>query len=103
MTPERSRAYGRVMKTLADMGPSKLHRHEQDAIREAADTLLFAEDFESDDVARDVLGSMVALTEGLVESERWLFDSADRLLTDIEDCGPSLMPVLEPADLLAVY
>jgi hypothetical protein len=102
MTPERSQAYGRVMSTLADMGPSKLHPREQDAVRHAADTLLFAADLEHDAEARDALEQMRDLTETLFESERWLFDTADRLLTDIEDCGPSLMPSLEALDLLAV-
>ena len=42
MTPDRSSAYGRVIKTLSDMGPSKLHDLERMRIRNAADTLLFA-------------------------------------------------------------
>ena len=100
MTPERSQAYGRVMNTLADMGPSKLHRREQDAIRHAADTLLFATDLEHDYEARAALEQMRDLTETLFESERWLFDTADRLLTDVEDCGPALLPSVETFELL---
>ena len=102
MTPERSQAYGRVMKTLADMGPSKLHPREQEAIRDAADTLLFAADFDRDAGARAALEEMRGLAELLVESGRWLFDTADRLLADVEDCGPVLVSALEGADLLAV-
>ncbi|MBA2261778.1 MAG: hypothetical protein H0W03_03805, partial [Solirubrobacterales bacterium] len=40
-TSERSQAYGRVMRTLADVGPAKLLADEQDLIRESADELLF--------------------------------------------------------------
>ena len=44
MSPERSNAYRRVMKTLEDMGPSKLLDSEQQRIRYAADNLVFAAD-----------------------------------------------------------
>ena len=44
MSPERSNAYRRVMKTLDDMGPSKLLDGEQQRIRYAADNLVFSTD-----------------------------------------------------------
>ena len=44
MSPERSSAYRRVMKTLEDMGPSKLLDREQQRIRYAADNLIFSND-----------------------------------------------------------
>ena len=100
MTPQRSQAYGRVMKTLAGAGPVDLHADEQDAIRAAADTLIFATAFAADGAARAALEAMVELTEGLIESERWSFDSADRLLADIEDCGPGLVPMVAPGGLV---
>ena len=34
MTSERTQAYGRVVKTLEDLGPSKLQPHEQELIRD---------------------------------------------------------------------
>ncbi len=101
MTSERSLAYGRVMKALADMGPSKLHQSEQESIREAADTLLFAVGYEGDGEALAALERMGELFEVLVESERWLFESADRLMRAIEDCGPALVPELVEGELLA--
>ena len=100
MTPQRSQAYGRVMKTLAEVGPDMLRVEEQDAIRDAADTLVFAVEFERDGAARAALEAMVQLTEGLIESERWPFDTADRLLADIEDCGPGLVAGLAPSGLV---
>jgi hypothetical protein len=85
MTSERSQAYGRVMQTIADLGPSKLHPSEQDRIRDAADTLLFCED---GTCAEAALSDIRDLTGNLVESGRWLDDSAERLLGDLEGAGP---------------
>lgn len=101
MTPERSQAYGRVMKTLACTVPSRLHPRERDTIRAAADTLLFAPDLQSDAEARAALREMRALADLLVESDRWHFDSADGLLADVEDCGPALLPSFESLRPLA--
>jgi 3-oxoacyl-ACP reductase-like protein len=92
MTSERSQAYGRVMKTLDDVGPAKLHESEREEIRAAADTLFFAEDLGVDAEARDAVSRITKLARTLVESERWLDDSARALLTDVMACGP-LQPV----------
>jgi hypothetical protein len=85
MTSERSQAYGRVMQKIADLGPSKLHQSEQDRIRDAADTLLFCED---GTCAAEALDDVRALTGHLVESGRWLDETAERLLGDLEGTGP---------------
>lgn len=85
MTSERSLAYGRVIKTLNDIGPSKLHADEQDLIREAADTLFFAEDSS----ATEVLDRVDELANRLVESGRLLDETAHKLLRDLEDAGPA--------------
>ena len=55
MSPERSNAYRRVMKTLEDIGPSKLLDHEQQRIRYAADNLIFCHHLESDVEAQGAL------------------------------------------------
>ena len=80
------------MRTLEDVGPAKLTESERERVRQAADTLFFAEDFSVDAEARDAVSDMTALARHLVESERWLDDSARRLLEDVLACGP-----LEPA------
>lgn len=85
MNSERSQAYGRVMKALADLGPAKLHADEQELIREAADTLLFTEDAS----AQAVLDRVSELATRLVASDRLLEETADRLVSDLEDCGPA--------------
>jgi hypothetical protein len=85
MTSERSHAYGRVIKTLTDIGPSKLHADEQDVIREAADTLFFAEDAS----AAEALDRVDELATRLVDSGRLLEDTAHQLLRDLEDSGPA--------------
>ena len=85
MTSERTQAYGRVVKTLEDIGPTKLLPAEQDRIREAADTLIFAADM---DDARVALEDIHALSEHLVESGRWSDTLAERLVEDLLSCGP---------------
>jgi hypothetical protein len=85
MTSERTQAYGRVVKTLEDLGPAKLQTAEQDRIREAADTLIFAAEPEE---ARAALEHIEALAEHLVASDRWTPERAQQLLEDLADCGP---------------
>ena len=85
MTSERSQAYGRVMKTLTDIGPSKLHADEQELIREAADTLFFAEDAGG----AEALDRVDELATRLVDSGRLLDETAHQLLRDLEDSGPT--------------
>jgi hypothetical protein len=77
------------MKTIGDIGPAKLLDGEIDAIREAADTLLFSED---PHLASVTVAEIEALARDLVESERWIEPTAEQLVRDIEACGPE--PVL---------
>jgi hypothetical protein len=90
MNAERAAAYGRVMKTLSDMGPAKLQPSEQDLVREAADAMLFAQDLDDDAHAVMALDALQEMAETLVEADRWLFETADRLLKDVEQCGPGV-------------
>ena len=85
MTSERTQAYGRVVRTLDDVGPAKLHDAEQQRIRDAADALIFAASYEE---ARETLGEVEALTELLVESGRWTEERAQELAHDVMACGP---------------
>ena len=85
MTSDRTQAYGRVIKTLEDLGPAKLQPGEQDRIREAADSLIFAADV---DEARASLADVEALVEHLVASGRWTSERADQLAADLLACGP---------------
>jgi hypothetical protein len=85
MNSERTQAYGRVVKTLEDLGPTKLQPPEQDRVREAADTLIFATDLEE---ARDAMVDMDALAEHLVASDRWSEERAKQLVDDLLACGP---------------
>ncbi len=91
-TAARSEAYGRVMQTLRDLGPSKLLPAEQDTIREAADVLFFAEDILGDEAAPDALVGIQDLTSRLVEAARWSGERAEQLLSDIVACGPAYSP-----------
>ena len=85
MTSDRTQAYGRVVKTLDDLGPAKLQPTEQDRIREAADTLIFAAE---PDEARTALEDVEELTEHLVASGRWTSERAQELLQNLTACGP---------------
>jgi hypothetical protein len=85
MNTERTQAYGRVVKTLEDLGPTKLQPAELDRFRDAADTLIFAADL---DEARASLEDVDALAEHLVASGRWSDERAELLVEDILACGP---------------
>ena len=87
MNSERSQAYGRVIQTLEDLGPTKLLPPEQERIREAADTLLFAADLNTPG-AREALGDVTTLLASLVESGRWTQERATELAEHLGDCGP---------------
>ena len=90
MTSERTQAYGRIVKTLEDLGPSKLLDTEQQRIRDAADTLIFAE--QADDHVVAALEDIRALAGHLAESGRWTDERAAELVGDIAAVGP-LAPV----------
>jgi hypothetical protein len=89
MNSERTQAYGRVLRTLEDVGPTKLHQTEQTRVREAADTLIFAATL---DDARAALEDVEALCEHLVATDRWSAERAAELEHDLAACGP-LAPV----------
>jgi hypothetical protein len=91
MTNDRTQAYGRVVQTLSELGPTKLLPAEQARIREAADSLIFATDL---DEARDALRDMGDLAEHLLASGRWLEQRVDTLVADLLACGPSNVPAI---------
>jgi hypothetical protein len=78
------------MAAIADAGPSKLNPHEQELVREAADALFFCEDVTADAAARDALAAVRGLAEHLVETDRWIPATAERLVADVVACGPLL-------------
>jgi hypothetical protein len=83
MDNDRSAAYGRVVKTLADLGPAKLQPAEQHIIRTAADALLFDGD------AYDELAAVEDLAQQLVDAGRLSAERARELVDDVAACGPS--------------
>jgi polyhydroxyalkanoate synthesis regulator phasin len=85
MNTERTHAYGRVVKTLDELGPTKLQPAEQERVRDAADTLIFAGDL---DEARAAMADMDSLAEHLVASDRWSEERARQLVDDLLACGP---------------
>lgn len=97
MSPERSNAYRRVMKTLEDMGPSKLLDNEQQRIRYAADNLVFSQDLSSDVEAQAALIDVEDLCRTLIETGRWEQVTATRLADDLYQCGPAAPAILAAA------
>lgn len=89
MTSERSNAYGRVMSTLSELGPAKLHDAEAAIVREATDTLLFSS-APQDLAAVEAITLVERLMHDLTESGRWTTESAQRLADDVAACGPAL-------------
>jgi hypothetical protein len=90
MTSERTQAYGRIVKTLEDLGPAKLLHTEQERIRSAADTMIFASG--PDDHVLVAMDDIRTLMDHLVESGRWTEERALTLLDDVAATGP-LAPV----------
>jgi hypothetical protein len=88
MTPERSKAYGRLMKIVSAEGEGALEPAEQEILREAGDALFFCEDITLDDDARDALARVSDLAGRLVAAERWDPDLAEQVVEDVEACGP---------------
>ena len=98
MTSDRARAYARVMTTIDDMGPAKLHELEQRRLRMAADTLIFAGPREY--TALQVLDDVGHLMGHLVNCGRWTAQRARALVDDLTACGPGAPDAL-PAELAA--
>ena len=90
MNSDRTQAYGRIVKTLEDLGPAKLLDAEQARIREAADTLIFAAGPDADVLA--AVDDVRTLADHLAESGRWTDERAAQLVDDLSACGP-LAPV----------
>ncbi len=82
MDSTRSEAYGRVVRTLAEVGTAKLTVDEMQTIRTAADALLFDGD------GYDELAAVEDLVQQLVDSDRWLAERARELVDDVAACGP---------------
>ena len=85
MNTERTQAYGRVVRTLEDLGPTKLQPAELDRVRDAADTLIFASGI---DETREAMADIDSLVEHLVASDRWSDERAKQLVEDLLACGP---------------
>jgi hypothetical protein len=97
MSPKRTQAYGRVMHTLNELGPSKLLSEEQDRVREAADTLIFASDLVAEPDALEAITDVESLCDSLVQSGRWTEMTAARLIKDMRECGPAPVPERQAA------
>ena len=76
------------MRAIEALAGAKLHRDEQDLVREAADALFFCEDLGADSGAREALDRVQTLLDHMVDSDRLLPETAGTLTADLEACGP---------------
>jgi hypothetical protein len=76
------------MKVIAADGEAALEPAQQEILREAADAMFFCEDIALDEDARDSLARVSDLAGELVGAERWDPELAERVLQDLESCGP---------------
>jgi hypothetical protein len=91
MTSERTQSYSRVVRTLDDLGPTKLLADEQQRIRDAADALIFCAGLDTDE--RAAIADVEALVAHLTESGRWTSERASELRDDVLGCGPLALVV----------
>ena len=97
MTTQRARAHARVIKTVRDLGPAKLHPSEQARIRCATDAMFFCADLANDRSAREAFADVQALTDQLVAGGRWTHEMVGQLVGDLWACGPGLEQALRSA------
>lgn len=76
------------MQAVSASGDAALEPAEQEVLREAGDVLLFCEEIALDEDARDAFSRVSDLAGQLVGAERWDPELAERVLQDLEDCGP---------------
>ncbi len=88
MTQARTQSYGRVVKALENLGPTKLQPDEQALIRDAADALIFCSE-RLDAPAQEALHRVEAQFAELIRSGRWTELTAQALLSDVAGCGPA--------------
>jgi hypothetical protein len=86
MTSERTQSYSRVVRTIDELGPTKLLAGEQQRLRDAADTLIFCAGIEADE--RAAIADVEALVAHLADSGRWTAERAAELRDDVLGCGP---------------
>jgi hypothetical protein len=86
MTSERTQSYSRVVRTIDELGPTKLLAGEQQRLRDAADTLIFCAGIDADE--RAAIADVESLVAHLTESGRWTAERAGELRDDVLGCGP---------------
>jgi len=82
MNAQRARAYGRVARAVRGAHPGELSREQRRTLREAADTLIFA-DAHDEDVQRALDDAHAVLLA--IGDDPWI----EQLAADLQDCAPS--------------
>ena len=75
-----------LMQTIDAIGPAKLHDGEEARLREAADTLVLAREFDHE--VAETLRTVRNLTDRLVDSGRFSEPLGKELVMKVRACGP---------------
>ena len=93
MTSERSQAYGVALQSFRTLEPAKFAGKPMALLIETMDTLLFASTVEE---ARDQLKSANTMLDGMVENDRLMPDTIERLKSELAAIGPAEQPAEQP-------
>jgi hypothetical protein len=85
MTNERHSHYKSAKRQIESM-TTKLHADERHILDDAAEGLLLSYEPEGDE-AQELLADARAQLDTLVEADRWLSETADKLFAELEGCA----------------
>jgi hypothetical protein len=87
MTSQRAQAYATALKSLRDLKPSKFTDAQMDLFQQTADALFFTDSF--DEATGDLLASTHAELDVIVENDRLMPETVQRLKDELDAIGPS--------------
>jgi hypothetical protein len=90
MTSQRAEAYATALKSLRDLKPSKFTDAQMDLFQETADALFFSDVVDPD--TSDLLAYAHAELDVIVENERLMPETVERLKRELDAIGPAPVP-----------
>jgi hypothetical protein len=87
MTSQRAQAYATALKSLRDLKPSKFTDAQMDLFQQTADALFFTDAV--DEATGDLIASSHAELDIIVENDRLLPETVQRLKDELDAIGPA--------------
>jgi hypothetical protein len=87
MTSQRAQAYATALKSLRDLKPSKFTDAQMDLFQQTADALFFTDVI--DESTADLLATTHAELDIIVENDRLLPETVQRLKDELDGIGPA--------------